>query len=119
MALSIAGLHVRDVARLTVRYSDRRDPNIIWNWRSGTTMNSSWEWPSIEPFLLLTPTTRKCTPSIWMILSSGSTSVPNRRSAVCQPRTATGREVSTSVGLISRPRSASKVEKLTYSPVTP
>ena len=27
--------------------------------------------------------------------------------------------VSTSVGLISRPRSASKLEKLTYSPVTP
>ena len=44
---------------------------------------------------------------------------PNRRSAVCQPMTVTGRLVWTSVGLISRPRSASKLEKLTYSAVTP
>ena len=87
--------------------SDRRDPNIIWNWPSGITANSSCDWPSTEPFFALTPTTRKCTPSIWMILSSGSTLVPNRRSAVCQPSTATGRERSTSIGLISRPRSAS------------
>ena len=58
-------------------------------------------------------------PSTWTILSSGSIDAPNRRSAVCQPSTATGRDVSTSIGLISRPRSASKVVKLTYSGVTP
>ncbi len=44
---------------------------------------------------------------------------PNSRSAVCQPITVTGRTVSTSVGDISRPRSASKLEKSMYSPVTP
>ncbi len=46
-------------------------------------------------------------------------SAPNSRSAVCQPTTATGRALSTSVGLISRPRSASKLEKVMYSGETP
>ena len=47
-----------------------------------------------------------------MTLSMGSTFDPNSRSAVCHPITVTGRALSTSVVLISRPRSASKVEKL-------
>ena len=55
------------------------------------TANSSCDWPSSDPRFALTPTTRKWTPSIWMILSIGSTSAPNSRSAVCQPMTATGR----------------------------
>ena len=48
------------------------------------TANSSCDWPRSEPFFALTPTTRKWTPSIWIVLSSGSTA-PNSRSAVSQP----------------------------------
>ena len=106
VASSIAAFMSATSRGLTVIDSWRRDPNSIWNWPSGITANSSCDWPSTEPRLALTPTTRKWTPSIWMILSSGSAS-PNSRSAVPQPMTVTGRAVSTSVGLISRPRSAS------------
>ena len=98
---------------LTDTDSRGREPKIIWNCPSGMTANSSCDWPSSDPRFSLTPTTRKCTPSIWISLSSGSISVPNNRSAVFHPSTATGRAVSTSVGLISRPRSASKLEKFT------
>ncbi len=45
------------------------------------------------------PTTRKCTPASVIILSSGS-SVPNSRSAVSHPRTATRRPASNSPGVI-------------------
>ena len=82
------------------------------------TANSSCELPRSDPRFALTPITLKWTPSICSVLSIGSC-VPNRRSAVCQPMTATGLALSTSVALISRPRSASKLEKFTYSGDTP
>src|SRR5476649_1376180 len=86
----------------TLSDSVRRDPNIIRNWPSGMIANSSCDWPSSDPRLALTPMILKCTPSIWIVLSIGSTSPPKRRSAVCQPTTVTGRLLSTSVAS-SRP----------------
>ena len=77
----------------------------------------SWELPKNEPCFLLTPTTRNGIPSTRITFSSGSL-CPKSRSAVSQPMTATEAPRSTSVGLISRPRSALKLEKLTYSLVT-
>ena len=43
---------LRDVARLDRQIdSGGREPNIIWNWPSGMTANSSCDWPSSEPRL--------------------------------------------------------------------
>ena len=70
--------------------------------------NSSCDWPNIDPFFSLTPTTRKWRRLIERVLSIGSTG-PKSRLATSAPMTTTGRTESTSTGLISRPRSAVKV----------
>src|SRR5581483_2926905 len=94
-----------DMSRgLTVIESGRRDPKSIWNCPSGTTTNSSCDCPRNDPRLDDTPTTRKWCPSTWITLSIGSVDVPNNVSAVCQPMTQTGLDVSTSIALINRPR---------------
>ena len=87
-----------------------REPNSLRKMPSGMIAKLSCELPNAEPFFSLTPTTRKCSVPILTILSSGSTG-PNTLSATSHPSTATGRLASTSAGLISRPRSTSKVEK--------
>ena len=103
-------LHQLGVRGLTSSCMPGREPNILRNVPSGMIANLSCDCPKIDPFFSLTPTTRKCTPPILMVLSSGSTG-PNSLSATSQPRTVTGRLRSISVWLISRPRSASNVEK--------
>ena len=79
---------------------------------------ASCDRPRNVPRFSLTPTTRKWMPSICTVLSSGST-LPNSRSAISQPITATGWARATSEALIRRPRSASKVEKSANSSETP
>ena len=100
----------------TVSDSERRDPKMVWNCPSGMIANSSCDCPSSEPRLRADADDAEVHAFDLDDLVERIDVDPNRRSAVCQPSTATGRDVSTSVGLISRPRSASKVEKLTYSP---
>ena len=118
VASSIAALMSAGSRGRTVTDSPVREPKILSNAPSGMTTKSSCDWPKIEPFLALTPTTRKCLPAILMTLSTGLSS-PKSFSAVSQPRSATGRLRSTSAGVNSRPRSASNVWKKMYSRVTP
>ena len=81
-----------------VSVSGRRLPNSRWKAPSGITANSSCDCPNSEPLARLTPTTRKCTPWIVIVRSSGS-APPNSRSAVDQPRIVTFRRRTTSVGV--------------------
>ena len=87
-----------------------REPNSLRKMPSGMIAKLSCELPNADPFFSLTPTTRKCSVPILTVLSSGSAG-PNTLSATSHPSTATGRLASISAGLISRPRSTSKVEK--------
>ena len=87
-----------------------REPNILRKVPYGMTAKLSCELPKADPFFLLTPTMRWCSGPIFTIFSSGSTG-PNSLSATSHPITVTGLLASISAGLISRPRSTSKVEK--------
>ena len=83
-----------------------RDPNIFWKLPIEMIAKLSCELPNADPFFLWTPTTRKCTLPIEIVLSIGSIG-PNSLSATSQPMIVTGRSAAISTGLISRPRSTS------------
>ncbi len=57
VASSCAAARSETSLGLTRRSRDRLDPNIIANWPSGMIAKLSCDWPSIEPFFSLTPTT--------------------------------------------------------------
>ena len=82
--------------------SDWRAPNSFMWLPSGITANPSIDAPNMPPFRSLTPTTRKWTPWIMMVWSSGLTS-PKSWSATSHPSSTTGWFRSTSIALIMRP----------------
>ena len=99
--------------------SDRRDPKIIWNWPSGMTDELVLRLAEDRPAL------RADADDAEVHALDLDDLVDRIDGRAEQPVGGLPAEHgdrprrSTSVGLISRPRSASKVEKFTYSDVTP
>jgi hypothetical protein len=105
---------------LTVSVSDCRAPNSFWNAPSGITAKLSCELPKTEPFFSLTPTTRKGMPGDLDVLFEGIDVAEQLvRDVVAddRDRLAAGRLRSGSSS--GHVRSALKVPKSMYSPVTP
>ena len=112
VASSIAALTSSGVFGLTSSCRPNvREPNIFWKTPSGMIAKLSCELPKTEPFFSLTPTTRKCSVADLDRLVERIGRAEQLVGDVPPEDAPPGDCASTSAGLMSRPRSASKVEK--------